>query len=131
MFTSGMTRSAYEVKVQLSKLGQELELIHAKGAIDDIEQWIQANSKVTKQMGRLIGMADKTYGTEVTSSNPASPTMILMHCRVNVKQCRKSQGREGVLPLRQNRKCLKDTDDVICQGCRAKSARIRLVFLLF
>jgi len=41
-----MTRSAYDVKVQLSKLGQELELIHAKGAIDDIEQWIEVNSKV-------------------------------------------------------------------------------------
>jgi hypothetical protein len=45
---SGMTRSAYDVKVQLSKLGQELELIHAKGAIDDIEQWIEANTKVRK-----------------------------------------------------------------------------------
>ena len=84
MFTSGMTRSAYEVKVQLSKLGQELELIHAKGAIDDIEQWIQANSKVTKQMGRLIGIADKTYWTKVPGSNPASPTMILMRCRIIV-----------------------------------------------
>jgi len=41
-----MTRSSYDVKVQLSKLGQELELINAKGAIDDIEQWIEANSKV-------------------------------------------------------------------------------------
>jgi hypothetical protein len=45
-----MTRSAYDVKVQLSKLGQELELIHAKGAIDDIEQWIEANTKVRKNI---------------------------------------------------------------------------------
>lgn len=43
---TGMTRSAYDVKVQLSKLGQELEIIHSKGAIDDIEQWIEANTKV-------------------------------------------------------------------------------------
>jgi hypothetical protein len=43
-----MSRSAYDVKVQLSQLGQELELIHAKGAIDDIEQWIETNSKVRR-----------------------------------------------------------------------------------
>jgi hypothetical protein len=49
-FFPGMTRSAYDVKVQLSKLGQELELIHAKGAIDDIEQWIEANTKVRKNI---------------------------------------------------------------------------------
>jgi hypothetical protein len=49
-FFPGMTRSAYDVKVQLSKLGQELELIHAKGAIDDIEQWIEANTKVRRNI---------------------------------------------------------------------------------
>jgi hypothetical protein len=51
-----MTRSAYDVKVQLSKLGQELELIHAKGAIDDIEQWIEANTKVRKNIVIFNGL---------------------------------------------------------------------------
>jgi hypothetical protein len=52
----GMTRSAYDVKVQLSKLGQELELIHAKGAIDDIEQWIEANTKVRRNIVIFNGL---------------------------------------------------------------------------
>jgi hypothetical protein len=55
-FFPGMTRSAYDVKVQLSKLGQELELIHAKGAIDDIEQWIEANTKVRKNIVIFNGL---------------------------------------------------------------------------
>jgi hypothetical protein len=53
-----MTRSAYDVKVQLSKLGQELELIHAKGTIDDIEQWIEANTKVRKNIVISNGLKD-------------------------------------------------------------------------
>ena len=37
--------TAYEVKVELSKIGQELEMVQTKGNIDDIEQFIQESSQ--------------------------------------------------------------------------------------
>ena len=46
-------------------------------------------------------VAHQTSGAEVPGSNPASPTMILMRCRIIVIKYRKSQGRKGNLPLRQ------------------------------
>jgi hypothetical protein len=61
-----MTRSAYDVKVQLSKLGQELELIHAKGAIDDIEQWIEANTKVQRNIVISIGLKGTATKRSIT-----------------------------------------------------------------
>ena len=38
--------TAYEVKVELSKIGQELETIQAKGSIDDLEQFLEEKKKV-------------------------------------------------------------------------------------
>ena len=49
-------------------------------------------------------VAHQTSGAEFPpGSNPASPTMILMRCRIIVSSCRKSQGREGSLPLRHEK----------------------------
>ena len=42
----GKTMTAYEVKVELSKIGQELETIQAKGSIDDLEQFLEEKKKV-------------------------------------------------------------------------------------
>ena len=49
--------------------------------------------------GSLV--AHQTSGAEVPGSNPTSTTM--MRCRIIVKKSRKSQGREGNLPLRQKK----------------------------
>jgi len=43
---TGKTMTAYEVKVELSKIGQELETIQAKGSIDDLEQFLEEKKKV-------------------------------------------------------------------------------------
>ena len=48
-------------------------------------------------------VAHQTIGAVVLGSNPASGTMILMCSRIIVKSRRKSQGREGNLPLRQKK----------------------------
>ena len=53
--------------------------------------------------------AHQNSGVEVPGSNPASPTMILMRCRITTKKCRKSQSKEGNLPLRKKRKKKKFT----------------------
>ena len=41
-------KTAQEVKIELSKIGQELEMIQTKGIVDDIEQFIESHSKVQK-----------------------------------------------------------------------------------
>ena len=45
----------------------------------------------------------QTSEAEVPGSNPASPTMILMRCRIIVNNVQKSQGRERNLPLGQKK----------------------------
>ena len=51
--------------------------------------------------GSLLAL--QTSQAEVPGSNPASPTMILMRCRIIVNNVEKSQGRQGNLPLRQKK----------------------------
>ena len=46
-------------------------------------------------------VAHQTSEAKVPGSNPESPIMILMRCRIIVKKWRKSQGKEGNLLLRQ------------------------------
>ena len=49
-------------------------------------------------------LACQTSEAEVPGSNPASPTMTQMRCRIIVNNVdRKSQAREGNLPLRQKK----------------------------
>ena len=48
-------------------------------------------------------LVHQTSEAEVPGSNPASPTMILMRCRIIVNNVQKSQGREGNLPLGQKK----------------------------
>merc|ERR1711974_532732 len=43
---TGMRRNAMEVKTQLSKIGQELEIMMNKGTIDDAEQFLEQHSKL-------------------------------------------------------------------------------------
>jgi len=43
---TGMRRNAMEVKQQLSKIGQELEIMINKGTIDDAEQFLEEQSKL-------------------------------------------------------------------------------------
>jgi len=43
---TGVRRNAMEIKLQLSKIGQELETLTAKGSVDDMEQFLEMHSKV-------------------------------------------------------------------------------------
>ena len=49
----------------------------------------------------LSAVAHQTSEAKVPGSNPESPIMILMRCRIIMKKWRKSQGRGGNLLLRQ------------------------------
>ena len=43
-----------------------------------------------------LSIMKKTTGAQkVPGLNPASPTLILMRCRINVSKCRKYEGSEG------------------------------------
>ncbi|XP_023326738.1 protein msta [Eurytemora carolleeae] len=42
---TGKVKTAQEVKIELTKIGQELEMIQTKGIVDDIEQFIESHSK--------------------------------------------------------------------------------------
>ena len=48
-------------------------------------------------------LAHQTSEVQVLSLYPASPTMILMRCRIIVNNVEKSQVREGNLPLGQKK----------------------------
>jgi len=43
---TGMKRKALEVKLQLSQIGQELEMVNNKGTVDDAEEFLEKYSKV-------------------------------------------------------------------------------------
>ena len=74
-------------------------------------------------------LAHQTSEAEVPGSKPASPTMILMRCRIIVNNVeKKSQGREGNLTLGQKKDLKKTAQQGINTTAMNKTVEIGLFF---
>ena len=52
-------------------------------------------------------VAHQTSAAEALGSNPTTPTMILMRCRIIVKKCKNLREEKETFPLRQKRSIIK------------------------
>jgi len=89
---TGKKKTAYEVKVELSEIGKELETIQIKGCIDDIQQFLEEKAKVlhpnhyhlVTAKHNLLQMYGRTEGHLIQDMNEEQLQRKIDLCRENL-----------------------------------------------